>query len=86
MIPQEILPLRELKKKYLSKIRFPKRTDSIGIDMKHRGKGDFGLKVKHPKDGWITQWFRTEVLRNEYEGNLNRHPEYRGCPTERVKK
>ncbi len=54
--------------------------------MKHRGSGDFGLKVKHPRDGWITQWFKTEALRNDYEGNLNRHPDYRGCPTERVKK
>lgn len=54
--------------------------------MKHRGSGDFGVQLKHPKEGKLTQWFKTEVLRNEYYMNVCRNPDYRDAKPEKVSK
>lgn len=54
--------------------------------MKHRGAGSFGVELNHPREGMIRQWFKSEVLRNEYYGNLCRNPEYREARPKKVEK
>lgn len=54
--------------------------------MNHRGKGNFGVRVNHPKFGLTTQWFEKENSRNEYYGNLCRDPKFRNCEFSKVEK
>lgn len=54
--------------------------------MKHRGTGNFGVAFNHPKEGKMVQWFKTELLRNEYYGNLCRNPDYRNAKQKKVKR
>jgi len=44
--------------------------------MKQRGSGNFGVEFKHPRDGMMKQWFKSELLRNGFYGNLCRDPKY----------
>lgn len=54
--------------------------------MKNRGSGSFGVELDHPKEGQMRQWFKSEILRNEYYGNICRHPDYRDTKPKKVEK